>query len=178
MKSTASPAGLAATAELHLAAEGGTGYMRLTSRRIGMLCLALAASCASAADKPPLTGPSGSDASVAPPMVAIAHAFTMPEAPLDLAALKLRLRETSAIGVFAKLALRNQLDELLQQLRSHHLGTQTSSVAGLRLAYESLVINVLAKVRDGDPALARTISASREAIWIILADPEQFDAAS
>jgi hypothetical protein len=37
-----------------------------------------------------------------------------------------------------------------------------------------LVLKVLALLQDGDPSLARTISGSREAIWNILADPEQF----
>lgn len=96
------------------------------------------------------------------------------EPPLDVAALKTRLRETSAIGVFTKLALRNQMDDLLQRFRSHYQGGQKTSVTHLRQPYDLLVLKVLAVVQDGDPSLARTISGSREAIWIILADPEQF----
>ena len=49
----------------------------------------------------------------APPPVA-----KTPEPPLDVAALKARLRDTHAIGVFTKLALKNQVDDLLQQFRS------------------------------------------------------------
>lgn len=97
-----------------------------------------------------------------------------PEPPLDVAALKARLRDTPAIGVFTKLALRNQMDDLLQRFRTHHLGGQKTGVAHLRQPYDLLVLKVLAVVQDGDPSLARTISGSREAIWIILADPEQF----
>lgn len=100
------------------------------------------------------------------------------EPPLDVAALKTRLRDTSAIGVFTKLALRNQMDELLQRFRSHYLGGQKTGVAHLRQPYDLLVLKVLAVVQDGDPSLARTISGSREAIWIILADPEQFKSVS
>jgi hypothetical protein len=96
------------------------------------------------------------------------------EPPLDVAALKTRLRDTSAIGVFTKLALRNQMDDLLQRFRSHYIGGQKTGVAHLRQPYDLLVLKVLAVVQDGDPSLARTISGSREAIWIILADPEQF----
>lgn len=154
--------------------------MLFATRIASFLCIAFATAYASAGDKQSSADPPRVAITmmiVAPDYEAPSPLARTPQPPLDLAALKLRLRETRAIGVFAKLALRNQLDDLLQQFRSHHLGEQKSSVAALRQAYESLVFNVLAKVRDGDPPLARTISASREAIWIILADPEQFEAA-
>ncbi len=94
--------------------------------------------------------------------------------PLDVAALKARLRDTDAIGVFTKLALGNQVDDLLKQFRQHHQSGDKASVASLREPYNLLVLKVLALVQDSDPSLARTISASREAIWAILADPEKF----
>lgn len=97
-----------------------------------------------------------------------------PEPPLDVAALKTRLRDTSAIGVFTKLALNNQMDDLVQQFRLHHLGGHQTSVVKLRQLYDQLVLKVLALLQDGDPPLARTIARSREAIWTLLADPEQF----
>jgi len=97
------------------------------------------------------------------------------EPPLDVAALKARLRDTNAIGVFTKLALKNQVDDLLQQFRAHHQNGQKTSVASLRQPYDMLVLKVLALVQDSDPSLARTISGSREAIWGILADPEKFN---
>jgi hypothetical protein len=99
------------------------------------------------------------------------------EPPLDVAALKGRLRDTDAIGVFTKLALKNQVDDLLEQFRTCHEGGQKTSVASLRQPYNMLVLKVLSLVQDNDPSLARTISGSREAIWIILADPEKFHAA-
>ncbi len=97
------------------------------------------------------------------------------EPPLDVAALKARLRDTNAIGVFTKLALKNQVDDLLQQFRALHRSGQKTSVASLRQPYDMLVLKVLALVQDSDPSLARTISGSREAIWGILADPEKFN---
>jgi hypothetical protein len=98
-----------------------------------------------------------------------------PEPPLDVAALKARLRDTDAIGVFTKLALSNQVDDLLKQFRQHHQGGNKAGVAALREPYNILVLKVLALVQDTDPALARTLLASREAIWSILADPEKFN---
>jgi hypothetical protein len=97
-----------------------------------------------------------------------------PAPPLDVAALKARLRDTDAIGVFTKLALGNQVDDLLKQFRQHHQSGDKAGVASLREPYNILVLKVLALVQDNDPSLARTISASREAIWAILADPEKF----
>lgn len=95
-----------------------------------------------------------------------------------MAALKTRLRDTSAIGVFTKLALKNQVDDLMQQFRTHYLSTPNTSVAALRQPYDMLVLKVLALIQDSDPSLAKSISGSREAIWGILADPVKFSAAN
>ena len=96
------------------------------------------------------------------------------EPPLDVASLKARLRDTNAIGMFTKLSLKNQVDDLLKEFRAHYLNGQKTSVASLRQPYDMLVLKVLSLLQDADPPLARTISGSREAIWNILADPEQF----
>jgi hypothetical protein len=98
-----------------------------------------------------------------------------PEPSLDVAALTARLRDTHAIGVFTKLALKNQMEDLLKRFRAHYQGGEKTSVDSLRQPYNMLVLKVLSVVQDGDPALARTISGSREAIWSILADREQFN---
>ena len=98
------------------------------------------------------------------------------EPPLDVAALTARLRDTRAIGTFTKLALKNQVDDLLKQFRAHYQSGRKTSVDSLRQTYNMLILKVLTLLQDSDPALARTISASREAIWSILADPEKFNA--
>lgn len=103
--------------------------------------------------------------------IAVAKA---PEPTLDLADLMARLRATNAVGMFTKLALKNQVDDLLKLFRTHHQGAQKAGVASLRPPYDMLVLKVLAVVQDGDPSLARAIAGSREAIWGILADPEKF----
>ena len=96
------------------------------------------------------------------------------EPPLDLAALKARLRETDAIGMFTKLSLKNQVDDLLDQFRAYYQGRIKTTLAELRRPYELLLMKVLAVLQDGDPALAHAINASREAIWGILADRDTF----
>jgi hypothetical protein len=97
-----------------------------------------------------------------------------PAPPLDLTALKQRLRDTNAIGVFTKLALKNQVDDLLDKFRSFYGGQVKISLSELRQSYDLLVLKVLALLQDSDPTLAREIVASREAIWGLLADPQKF----
>ncbi len=102
-------------------------------------------------------------------------AAVKPQPTLDMTALVARLRDTSAIGVFTKLALKNQVDDLLKKFKAVHQGGQKTSVASLRPPYDMLVLKVLAVIQDNDPSLAREISGSREAIWGILADPVKFN---
>ncbi len=97
-----------------------------------------------------------------------------PEQTLDVADLKAKLRETPAIGTFAKLALKNQMDDLVDKFRTLHVNGQRGAVPSLRQPYDALVIKVVALLQTGDPSLARTIANSREAIWAILADPQKF----
>ena len=92
----------------------------------------------------------------------------------DLTSLEQRLKETQAIGVLAKIALRNQVDDLLSQFRSFHEGKLKTTLAELRRPYDLLVLTVLALLQDNDPSLAAALVASREAIWGILSDPARF----
>ena len=89
-------------------------------------------------------------------------------ATLDLKGLEQRLRETSAIGVFTKLSLKNQVDDLLAQFRAFHQGRSRAPLAQLRQQYELLLMKVVSLLQDGDPDLSKTVFASREAIWRIL----------
>jgi hypothetical protein len=93
---------------------------------------------------------------------------------LNLADLEQRLRETRAIGVFSKLSLKNQVDDLLNAFRDLYRGPNKHPTPELRQRYEQLLLKVLTLLQDGDPPLAAAIASSREAIWNILADPEKF----
>jgi len=95
-------------------------------------------------------------------------------APLDLTLLEKRLKETPAIGVFTKLTLKNQVDDLLDQFRAYYQGRAKITLAALRQPYDQLILKVLSLLQDGDPPLARAIVESREAIWGILSDPDKF----
>jgi hypothetical protein len=98
-----------------------------------------------------------------------------PPPTLNLADLEQRLRDTRAIGVFTKLSLKNQVDDLLNAFRDLYRGPSKNPSVELRQRYDALLLKVLALLQDGDPPLAAAIAASREAIWSILADPVKFE---
>ena len=93
---------------------------------------------------------------------------------LDLGSLEERLKDTRAIGLFTKLSLKNQVDDLLNQFRAFHKRQATATLGELRQKYDLLLLKVLSLLQDGDPPLAAAISHSREALWGILTDPEKF----
>lgn len=143
-------------------------------RTIQILIFVLATGCAGTSGAQGAGGPLA-PLKVAPGLLAPALVERRTgEAALDVDSLKERLRNTTAIGVFAKLALSNQMDDLLDLFRAHYAGGRTTDIALLRQPYNMLVLKVLSLVQDGDPSLARTIAGSREAIWTILADPVKF----
>jgi hypothetical protein len=93
---------------------------------------------------------------------------------VDLTALEKRLRDTSAIGLFTKLALKNEVDDLLERFRTFHEGRGGATLAKLREGYDLLVLKVVSLLQDKDAPLARDIFTSREALWNLLADPVKF----
>jgi hypothetical protein len=149
--------------------------------RLGVLLFACLLAAPAAAAEPtsmPLTKP---DVPLVPgegsPIESTPPNETRPARPtLDLAALEKRLKETAAIGVFTKLALKNQVDDLLDRFRAVYEGRIEAPLADLRQPYDLLLMKTVAVVQDGDPALAQAIAASREAIWEILADRDKFAA--
>ncbi len=93
---------------------------------------------------------------------------------LDLNALEQRLKDTHAIGLFTKLSLKNQVDDLLAQFRALYSGQSHTPLADLHQKYDLLLLKVLSLLQDADPPLAADIASSRQAIWSILADPKKF----
>jgi hypothetical protein len=127
--------------------------------------------------KPPT--PVATQAPITPPKPAPAAAPPPPAAPpaaaptLDLTSLEQRLRDTKAIGVFTKLSLKNQVDDLLGDFRALYKRAKPPPGPEFRQRYDLLLLKVLTLLQDGDPPLAAAISSSKEAIWNILADPDK-----
>jgi hypothetical protein len=118
---------------------------------------------------PPPTAPAVKMQAPAPPPVKPAA-----PPPLDLKSLETRLKETKAIGIFTKLALKHQIDDLLDRFRAHYQGRIKTSLIELRRSFDLLVMKTLALLQDADPPLAGALASSRESIWGILSDPAKF----
>jgi len=132
------------------------------------------ADVAAKADTPPAkAAESPASTQPAPRKGGAAPAAAKPPA-MDLTLLEKRLKETSAIGVFTKLTLKNQVDDLLTEFKAYYQGRAKTTLAQLRQPYDQLILKVLSLLQDSDPPLARQIAESREAIWGILSDPEKF----
>ena len=154
--------------------------------RILMLLVACAPATRAACVEPP-ANPAATAPAVAEPAPAVqpqaeqqpgaAETAAAPSASaLDLSALEQRLRDTRAIGLFTKLSLKNQVDDLLAQFRAFYQGASGSTLAELRQKYELLLMRVVSLLQNGDPALAGAVLASRAAIWAVLSDPKKFAA--
>ena len=131
----------------------------------------------------PAVTPGAPATAALPPAAAAVTAAPPPSRPpvaatptLDLNALEQRLRDTKAIGLFTKLSLKNQVDDLLAQFKAFHQGQARNTLEQLRQKYELLLMRVVSVLQDGDPALASAVLSSREAIWSILTDPKKFAA--
>jgi hypothetical protein len=122
----------------------------------------------------PESTPPPSTETASPPDIAAPQPAKQTAATLDLTTLEQRLRNTKAIGVFTKLSLKNQVDDLLAEFREFHQKRDQTMLARLREAFDLLVLKVLSLLQDGDPTLARDVSSSREALWNILIDPNKF----
>jgi hypothetical protein len=134
-----------------------------------------AAKAGAPATKAPTKAPAAlAPAAQQPKKDVVAQATQKAAPPLDLTSLETRLKETEAIGVMTKIALKNQVDDLLDQFRAFYAGKLKTTLAELRRPYDLLVLKVLSLLQDSDPSLAAAIVASREAIWGILSDPVKF----
>ena len=127
-------------------------------------------------EAPPAAPPVAESPGPAPKVKSKAPVPEKPPAPppLDLTSLEKRLRETDAIGVFTKLTLKNQVDDLLDRFQAHYEGRAKSTLPELRQPFDLLILKVLSLLQDRDSSLAGAILASREAMWGILADPVKF----
>ena len=93
---------------------------------------------------------------------------------LDLTALKEQLKATKAIGLFTKISLKNQVDDLMDQFRAYYQGKARTTMPDLRRSYDLLMMKVLSLLQDSDQKLASEIVSSREAIWALLSDQKKF----
>jgi hypothetical protein len=149
--------------------------VRLIGVHIGILTLAALGSAAKAAVQPMRSALTAQTLPPAmPEAAAVVSELAAKSPPLDLPTLEQRLRDTRAIGVFTKLSIKNQVDDLLDEFRAFHRGEIHVRLTQLREKYELLIFKVITLLQDGDPSLAAAVLSSREAIWKVLTDPAAF----
>ncbi len=103
-----------------------------------------------------------------------ASAASAPKPQLDFKAMEQRLRDTSAIGVFTKLSIKNQADDLLNAFRGYYAGHVPPTLDDLHGRFDGLLLKVVTLVQNDDATLASSIAASRGAIWDKLSNKESF----
>lgn len=96
--------------------------------------------------------------------------LSTPEPVLELGVLVERLGESPALDVHTRVALENQIEALRDALRHHHR-TGEGRFDTLERRYDALVLEIVLRVQDEDPMLARDLVRSRAAIWEELAEP-------
>jgi hypothetical protein len=93
---------------------------------------------------------------------------------LDVATLRVRLKETHAIGPLAKLRLKSEIEGLVSDLAAFHAGRATETLDGLHARYRDLVLRVVALLQQEDAPLAHDLTESTDHLWATLTDPGQF----
>jgi len=84
---------------------------------------------------------------------------------VDFKQLKERLKDTDAIGFFTKLAIRNDIVDLMGKIKKYRKSSVLKSkMKEIRISFDGLLLKIIALLRD-DPNLSRDLYVGRESIW-------------
>lgn len=76
-----------------------------------------------------------------------------------------RLKHTRAIGIFTKLAIRNDILDLVEEIATYRKQAQLQQrLKEIRSSFDGLVLKIMALLED-DPALSRDLYTNRELLW-------------
>lgn len=88
-----------------------------------------------------------------------------PVAAIDMEILTSRLKETKAIGFFTKLAIRNDVSDLMDDVKRYRKKSMLATkMKEIRESFEGLLMKIVALL-DDDPELSRDLYVGRESIW-------------
>lgn len=93
-----------------------------------------------------------------------------------MTALTNQLKATKAIGVFTKISLKTQVDDLMRKFSDYYQGKPNITMPELRRSYDVLITKVMSLLQESDKQLAAEVVSSREAIWALLSDRKKFAA--
>ena len=94
------------------------------------------------------------------------HQSTLTKAsPVDFNALIERLKDTHAIGFFTKIAIRNDIIDLIGSIKKYRKhAVLRDKIQEIRASFDGLLLKIVALLED-DPDLSRDLYVGRESIW-------------
>jgi len=85
--------------------------------------------------------------------------------PVDFEVLKMRLKGTHAIGFFTKIAIRNDIVDLMDRIKTYRKhAVLHDKIEEIRASFDGLLLKIVALLED-DPDLSRDLYVGRETIW-------------
>jgi hypothetical protein len=96
---------------------------------------------------------------------------------VNLDGLRSSLRETDAIGFTTKLSLKHRLDSLLDSFAAYHEGRGDATLAELRERFADLLASTMSLLQEDDPQLFKKLWNAQGQLWLLVSDPEKFQAA-
>jgi len=86
-------------------------------------------------------------------------------ASVDFKTLKKRLKNTDAIGFFTKLAIRNDIVDLMDKIKQYRKRSiLKANMKKIRSSFDGLLLKIIALL-EKDPNLSRDLYVGRESIW-------------
>lgn len=90
---------------------------------------------------------------------------------IELEMLEARVRDTSAVGPFTKIKLKQEINKLLNKAKAFHNGSSRLTLDQLKEQYDLLYMKVVSLIQDKDTELHHQLCNSWDPIWEYLKDP-------
>ena len=76
-----------------------------------------------------------------------------------------RLKETDALGVFTKLALKGDVEEIIEMAHEYQSLAALPKLQSVRERFDGLVLKTITLLNDKDPDLAADMYQARDLVW-------------
>ena len=83
----------------------------------------------------------------------------------NLDVLVARLKETDALGVFTKLALKGDVEEIIEMAHEYQSLAALPELQSVRAQFDGLVLKTITLLNDKDPSLAADMYQARDLVW-------------
>jgi len=172
MITTAKPATISYTGPMKRISVDGVSRVAVSHARlcIAALCL-LCTVQVFAADEQPVGGGDSAQVAASVPetkaydLANVRQNQLLPGHIADVEALKDRLKNTRAIGIFTKLAIRSDIMDLVTEIAMYRKQSLLPErMPQVRSSFEGLILKIMALL-EGDPALSRDLYTNRELLW-------------